>query len=136
MSTIGVGSLIGLLLLVISTFRSLRPLSLIIVSILAGCLVAMAVTLTVFGFVHLFTLVFGASLIGVSVDYSFHYIADDTFGGDGWTPRSGLRNIFMGITLGLLTSILAYLALTVAPFPGLQSSSTTETYPAPLPPTY
>jgi len=119
-STIGVGSLIGLLLLVIATFRSLRPLSLIIVSILAGCLVAMAVTLSVFGFVHLFTLVFGASLIGVSVDYSFHYIADDAFGGDSWTPRSGLRNIFMGITLGLLTSILAYLALTVAPFPGLQ----------------
>jgi len=119
-STIGVGSLVGLLLLVITTFRSLRPLTLIVASILAGCLVAMAVTLSVFGFVHLFTLVFGASLIGVSVDYSFHYIADDAFGGDGWTSRSGLRNIFMGITLGLLTSILAYLALTVAPFPGLQ----------------
>jgi len=119
-STIGVGSLIGLLLLVIATFRSLRPLSLIVISILAGCLVAMAVTLSVFGFVHLFTLVFGASLIGVSVDYSFHYVADDAFGGDDWTPRSGIRNIFMGITLGLLTSILAYLALTVAPFPGLQ----------------
>jgi predicted exporter len=119
-STIGVGSLIGLLLLVIATFRSLRPLSLIVVSILAGCLVALAVTLSVFGFVHLFTLVFGASLIGVSVDYSFHYVADDAFGGDNWTPRTGIRNIFMGITLGLLTSILAYLALTVAPFPGLQ----------------
>jgi predicted exporter len=119
-STIGVGSLIGLLLLVVLTFRSLRPLSLIVVSILAGCLVALAVTLSVFGFVHLFTLVFGASLIGVSVDYSFHYIADDAFGGDGWTSSRGLRNIFMGITLGLLTSILAYLALTVAPFPGLQ----------------
>ena len=119
-STIGVGSLFGLLLLVISTFRSLRPLSLVIVSILAGCTIAMAVTLTVFGFVHLFTLVFGASLIGVSVDYCFHYVADDAFGGDEWTPREGLRNIFAGITLGLLTSILAYLALTVAPFPGLQ----------------
>jgi len=119
-STIGVGSLIGLLLLIVSTFRSLRPLSLIVVSIVAGCLVALAVTLTVFGDVHLFTLVFGASLIGVSVDYSFHYVADDAFGRDGWTPERGLRHIFMGITLGLLTSILAYLALTVAPFPGLQ----------------
>jgi predicted exporter len=119
-STIGVGSLIGLLLLVISTFRSLRPLTLIVLSILAGCAVALAVTLSVFGFVHLFTLVFGASLIGVSVDYSFHYIADDAFGGDAWTPAAGLRNIFPGITLGLATSILAYLALTVAPFPGLQ----------------
>lgn len=119
-STIGVGSLIGLLLLVTATFRSLRPLSLIVISILSGCLVALAATLAIFGYVHLFTLVFGASLIGVSVDYSFHYVTDDAFGGEDWTPQQGLRNIFMGITLGLLTSILAYLALTVAPFPGLQ----------------
>lgn len=119
-STIGVGSLVGLLLLVISTFRSLRPLSLIVVSIAAGCVIALAFTLSIFGFVHLFTLVFGASLIGVSVDYSFHYIADDAFGDDNWTPQRGLNNIFMGITLGLATSVLAYLALTVAPFPGLQ----------------
>jgi len=119
-STIGVGSLIGLLLLVIATFKSFRPPSLIVISILSGCLVALAATLAVFGYVHLFTLVFGASLIGVSVDYSFHYVTDDAFGGEDWTPQKGLRNIFMGITLGLLTSILAYLALTVAPFPGLQ----------------
>jgi len=119
-STIGVGSLVGLLLLVVATFRSLRPLSLIVISILSGCLVALAATLAIFGYVHLFTLVFGASLIGVSVDYSFHYVTDDAFGGEDWTPRKGLQNIFMGITLGLLTSILAYLALTVAPFPGLQ----------------
>ena len=119
-STIGVGSLIGLLLLVIATFRSFRPLSLIVISILSGCLVALAATLAVFGYVHLFTLVFGASLIGVSVDYSFHYVTDDAFGGEDWTPQKGLHNIFMGITLGLLTSMLAYLALTVAPFPGLQ----------------
>ncbi len=119
-SVIGLGSLAGLLMLVIVTFRSLRPLSLIIVSILSGCLIALAITLGVFGYIHLFTLVFGASLIGVSVDYSFHYVAEDAFGGNDWTPERGLRKIFMGITLGLFTSVLAYLALTVAPFPGLQ----------------
>ena len=47
-STIGVGSLIGLLLLIIATFRSLRPLTLVVVSIIAGCTMAMAVTLTMF----------------------------------------------------------------------------------------
>lgn len=119
-STIGLGSLLGLLLLVVTTFRSLRPLSLIVISVLSGCAFALAVTLVVFGQVHLFTLVFGASLIGVCVDYSFHYVADDAFGGPDWTPRRGISNIFAGITLGLATSVLAYLALTVAPFPGLQ----------------
>ncbi len=119
-SVIGLGSLLGLLTLVILTFRSLRPLTLIVLTVVSGCVFALAVTLAVFGFVHLFTLVFGASLIGVSVDYSFHYAAEDAFGGKDWTPDEGLRKIFMGITLGLLTSVLAYLALTVAPFPGLQ----------------
>lgn len=119
-SVIGLGSLFGLLLLVLLTFRSIRPLTLIVLTVVSGCLFALAITLAVFGFVHLFTLVFGASLIGVSVDYSFHYAAEDAFGGEDWTPDKGLRNIFMGITLGLLTSVLAYLALTVAPFPGLQ----------------
>lgn len=119
-SVIGLGSMVGLLLLVLLTFRSLRPLTLIVLTVVSGCLFALAITLAVFGFVHLFTLVFGASLIGVSVDYSFHYAAEDAFGGEGWTPDEGLRKIFMGITLGLLTSVSAYLALTVAPFPGLQ----------------
>ncbi len=119
-SVIGLGSLVGVLLLVLLTFRSLRPLALIVLTVVSGCIFALAITLGVFGFVHLFTLVFGASLIGVSVDYSFHYVAEDAFGDDDWTPAKGLRNIFMGITLGLITSILAYLALTVAPFPGLQ----------------
>jgi len=119
-SVIGLGSLIGLVMLVFVTFRSVRPLSLIALSISSGCLIALAVTLWVFGFVHLFTLVFGASLIGVSVDYSFHYVADDAFGGVDWSPEIGLRRIFSGITLGLLTSMLAYLALTIAPFPGLR----------------
>ena len=119
-SVIGLGSLVGLLLLVLLTFRSLRPLTLIVLTVVSGCIFALAITLAVFGFVHLFTLVFGASLIGVSVDYSFHYAAEDAFGGQDWTPDKGLRNIFAGITLGLLTSVLAYLALTVAPFPGLQ----------------
>jgi predicted exporter len=105
---------------VLLTFRSLRPLTLIVLTVVSGCLFALAITLAVFGFVHLFTLVFGASLIGVSVDYSFHYAAEDAFGGQDWTPDKGLRKIFAGITLGLLTSVLAYLALTVAPFPGLQ----------------
>ncbi len=119
-STIGLGSLLGVLLLVVGTFRSLKPLALIVVTALSGCLIGIAATLSVFGFIHLFTLVFGASLIGVSVDYGFHYVANMAYGDSAWTPRLGIRRIFMGITLGLITSIFAYLALTVAPFPGLQ----------------
>jgi predicted exporter len=37
--------------------------------------VAFAVTYWVFGEIHLMTLVFGASLIGVCVDFSFYFMA-------------------------------------------------------------
>lgn len=119
-SIIGGGSLVGIALLMLVSFRSSRPLGLALLTIASGCLVALALTVGVFGSVHLFTLVFGASLIGVSIDYTFHYVSDELFGDADWTPASGLRRVLPGITLGLVTSVVAYLALTVAPFPGLR----------------
>lgn len=119
-SIIGGGSLIGIVILILACFRSARPLWLALLTIASGCLIALALTLVVFGSVHLFTLVFGASLIGVSIDYTFHYLAEELFGGSQWRPEYGLRRVLPGITLGLITSVIAYSALTVAPFPGLQ----------------
>ena len=75
-NTIGLGSLAGVILLIWLTFRSALPLVLSLISISTGLLVALASTVAIFGQVHLFSLVFGASLIGVSIDYSFHYLTD------------------------------------------------------------
>jgi predicted exporter len=117
---IGLGSILGVVLLIIGVFRSVRPLVLGVLSIASGCALALAVTLAIFGSVHLFTLVFGASLIGVSIDYSLHYVAQEALGDPGWSSDEALERIFPGITLGLITSVIAFLALTVAPFPGLK----------------
>ena len=119
-SIIGTGSVAGILILLLSLFRSFRPVALGLLTIGIGCFVAISATLWVFQSVHLFTLVFGASLIGVSIDYTFHYLADEFLGDSNWTPESSIHRILPGITLGLITSIIAYLALTVAPFPGLR----------------
>ena len=119
-SIIGTGSVAGILVLMLSLFRSFRPVLLGLLTIGTGCVAAIAATLWVFESVHLFTLVFGASLIGVSIDYTFHYLADEFLGDSNWTPESGIRRVLPGITLGLITSVIAYLALTVAPFPGLR----------------
>ena len=74
-STIGLGSTLGLILLVWFGFRSFRPLMTEFIAVSTGSLLAFAVTHLVFGEIHLMTLVFGASLIGVCVDFSFYFMA-------------------------------------------------------------
>ncbi|MBE4753322.1 MMPL family transporter [Corallococcus sp. ZKHCc1 1396] len=119
MSTIGLGSLAAVLILVWLTFRSLRPILLVGVSLALGCAVALSVTALVFDRVHLLTLVFGASLVGVAEDYGFHYFAAR----QGKAPSERgpvMRSLLPGMALALVTSVVAYLALGVAPFPGLR----------------
>ncbi|MBO0212278.1 MMPL family transporter [Vibrio sp. Vb2880] len=119
-STIGSVSLLGIVLLVMLVFRSAAPLLLALLSVSVGLLVALATTTLIFGKVHLFSLVFGASLIGVSIDYAFHYLTDRLAAGRHWDSVAGLKHILAAITLGLITSLIGYLGLLVAPFPGLQ----------------
>lgn len=122
-STIGVGSLIGILLLLFIVYRSALPLILALLSIGCGLLVAFVVTVLVFGEIHLFSLVFGASLIGVSIDYAFHYLTERLMNKNEWNPDIALKNIFNAISLGLITSLVGYLGLLITPFPGLQQLS-------------
>lgn len=118
-NTIGWGSLAAVLLLVWLAFRSLRPILLVGISLLIGCGVALAVTVLVFGKVHVLTLVFGASLVGVAEDYGIHWFASRQ-AAPAQRRWSLLRYLLPGLGLALLTSALAYLALGLAPFPGLR----------------
>ncbi len=117
---IGAGSLIGIILLTVIVFGTLRHLLLAVIPITVGMVFAAGVCFTVFDSVHIVTLVFGSSLIGVCIDYSFHYFAEQRLAQSGWRPLDGLRHIFPGITLGAITSVIGYLSLLVAPFPGLK----------------
>ncbi len=118
-NTIGWGSLAAVLLLVWLSFRSLRPILLVAASLLIGVAAALSVTALVFGKVHLLTLIFGASLVGVAEDYGIHWFASRQ--GDGVGNRwKLLRHLLPGLTIALVTSALAYLALGLAPFPGLR----------------
>lgn len=117
-ATIGLGSLAAVLLLVWLAFRSLRPILLVGLSLLVGVGAGVAVTAWCFGQVHLLTLVFGASLVGVAEDYGIHYFASRQQ--DGAPPRTLMRRLLPALGLALATSVLAYLTLAIAPFPGLR----------------
>ena len=118
-STVGVGSSIGIIILLMLTFRSLRPLLLSSLALGSGLLAALVMSVLVFGKIHILTLVFGASLIGVADDYAIHFFCD-SFGTKTWRPQQGLYYIFPGLVIGLLTNLLSYAGLVFSPFPGLQ----------------
>jgi len=118
-NTIGWGSLAGVLLLVWLAFRSVRPVALVGLSLLVGTAVALSVTAMCFEQVHLLTLVFGASLVGVAEDYGIHYFAARQ-GDPGRTPHALMRALQPALWLALATSAIAYMALGTAAFPGLR----------------
>lgn len=119
MSLIGWGSLAAVLLLAWLAFGSLRPIMLVALSLLVGVATALSVTALVFGKVHLLTLVFGASLVGVAEDYGIHWFASRQAHPELERARL-LRVLFPGLLLAWLTSALAYFALGLASIPGLQ----------------
>lgn len=118
-STIGLGSTLGILLLVWFGFRSIRPMLTEMVAVGTGCLVAFALTYWLFGEIHLMTLVFGASLIGVCVDFSFYFMAMQSQHRqvDGFAV---LKPLLPSLFVGLMTTLLAYVVLSFTPFPGFK----------------
>lgn len=120
MSTVGLGSLLAIVVLLIALFRSILPFVLTLTAIALGCAGGFAACLAVFGEVHLLTLIFGSSLVGISVDYSFHYFCERFRLADNWSPAAARSHVFPGITLGLATSAIGFAGLFFAPFPGMK----------------
>lgn len=118
-NTIGWGSLAGVLLLAWLAFRSVRPVALVGLSLLVGTAMALSVTALFFDQVHLLTLVFGASLVGVAEDYGIHYFAARQ-GEPDRAPHALMRALQPALWLALGTSVIAYVALGTAAFPGLR----------------
>jgi predicted exporter len=117
-SAIGLGAMIGTIVLIIAVFRSLRPLWHNILTLLVGVGCAMAAGLALFGTLHIGAMLFGVSLIGIAVDYSLHY-ESEKFAEAPQPAQARVRHVLPGITLGLVTTLIGYLSLLLAPFPGL-----------------
>lgn len=118
---IGLISLAGITLLNFLVFRSFQPLLLSLIAIASGILNGLAMTLLIFGSLQVMALVFGMGLIGIAVDYSFHYFCEK-FDREGpeKSARLRARAIRSGLTLGVVSSILGFTTLALTPFPGLQ----------------
>lgn len=118
--TIGAGSLVGIVLLTWLTFRSVKPISLIVLAIAVGFLGALSVCWLLFGRIHLLTLVFGASLIGVAQDYGIYFLCHRLGADRQLDSPTLLRRLLPGLGLTLLAAVIGYLGLALTPFPGLR----------------
>ncbi|HXP98089.1 MAG TPA: hypothetical protein VN809_15345 [Telmatospirillum sp.] len=116
-SLIGMLSTLGTIVLVALAFRALSPLWLSLLVIGVGVMTALSASLWLFGDLHVGALLFGVSLIGVAVDYSLQYCTE--IFAPAAPPRMRLRRVAMGVTLGTATTVIGYLTLFLAPFPGL-----------------
>lgn len=119
-STLGVATLLGVILLIVATFRSLRPLLLCAISIAVGALAGTVATLLLFDELHLMTLVMSMSIIGISADYTLYYLTERLVHGGENSPWQSLDKVRHALLLALLTTVVAYLIMMLAPFPGIR----------------
>ncbi|MFC7422174.1 MMPL family transporter [Iodobacter arcticus] len=117
--TIGIGSMIGIVLLTVFAFSAIRPRILVTISIAIGLLAAISVCTLLFGRLHLITLVFGASLVGVAENYGSNYFSSRQ-GRPAAERWAMLKTQAPVMWLAMLTTAIGYLLLALTPFPGLR----------------
>ncbi|MGI2172945.1 MMPL family transporter [Shewanella ulleungensis] len=118
-SKIGLISMLGIVLLVWLAFRSVMPLVAATLTLTTGVVFAFVAVLSLFGELHLLTLVFGTSLIGVAIDYSFHFYCEKQAHPND-NASDTIKRILPALTLALATSASAFIAIGFTPFPGMQ----------------
>lgn len=115
-SSVGLGSLLGIIFLIVVVFRSTLPLLLSLTCIGLGLIVSLSIAQLVFGQIHVFALVFGATIAGVSIDYCFHYLIEAGYSqtlSSAEKPRFSVAQILPGLVIGFFSSALVYLGFLV-----------------------
>jgi predicted exporter len=119
MSTIGFGSAAGILVLILLAFRSPRSLALVALPVVVGIVCALGYSLLLMPKLHLLTLVFGTSIIGVAVDYPILFLSGRLAEGE-WSFAARRTAVLPPLATAVATSLLAYAALAALPFPILR----------------
>lgn len=116
LSSISLAATIALLLIV---FRRVQPLLHNVLALAVGICVGFAGSFLIFGELHVAALLLGTSLNGVAVDYGLHY-SSAAFDRKLASGEDRLRKVLPAISLGLVTTLIGYAGLAIAPLPGLR----------------
>ena len=113
-------SLAGIAAVFALLFGSLRLLAISLLPLAGGVLVATAAGIAIFGELHLVTLVFGATLIGVCIDYPIHYVNHHMLVPADGGPAASLRQVRAALAMGALTTVAGFTGLAWSDFPGVR----------------
>jgi predicted exporter len=119
---IGACSFLGVATLFALFVGSLRGFLVVSLPPLAGILVATTLGLAVFGRLDGLTMIFGASLMGIAIDYSNHLLIHHGLSA-GESPRETARRIRGSLLLGALTTVASFGGLAVTAFPAFREMS-------------
>lgn len=103
-------SLIFICLIFLFIFKSVKPYIISIISIAVSSATSFFLLSIFLDSIHIFTFVFGTSLIGVSLDYSIHFVTEWYNEKD---KKEVLKKIFPSMSLSFMTTIASYFALSL-----------------------
>jgi len=118
MSFFGGLSLLAMLVMVYFVFRSKTALLSVTLTIANAVIYGFIALALLFDSVHIISLVFGVTLIGISIDYCFHVLTELH------NKKPSLTTVNKSILLGFISTALGYILLTLAPMSFLSQVAT------------
>jgi len=112
-------SIVGVTLLFLAFFRSVTVFGLAALPAVYGILAAAAAGTLLFGRLDALTLGFGASLIGVAIDYPIHLLNQYGLAPQGGAERAA-RRLGASLLLGAGTTMASFAGLALTSFPGFR----------------
>ena len=103
-------TLIFICLIFLFIFKSVKPYIISMISIAVSSATSFFLLSILLDSIHIFAFVFGTSLIGVSLDYSIHFITEWYNEKD---KKEVLRKILPSMSLSFMTTIASYFALSL-----------------------
>ena len=119
-SLISTLSTIGVAVLSWFFFRSVLSLGLAMIPAVVGLLIAMAAGLAIFGRLDGTTIGFGASLIGVTIDYPTHFLILRSLSTRGESPWQLARRLSGSLSMAALTTMASFAGLAITSFRGFR----------------
>lgn len=101
-------SAVIILVLLISFYKSIKPLVYITLSVLIGGIFSLSVIYIIKGTVSAIAVGAGSIILGIAIDYSLHYITHLKFNG---SRRSTIQELASPLTIGSITTIAAFISL-------------------------
>lgn len=111
---------VGVALLSYVFFRSVLSLGIVMLPGLAGLVVAVALGLGLFGKLDGMTIAFGASLIGVTIDYPTHLLILWSLSNRGESPWAIARRLALSLVMAAATTIASFAGMAFTSFRGFR----------------